>query len=79
MSTAGEPAPPSSPAMTVATLVTSWIIQVPTGDPEMPMISLGPWFKTEGQARQALRGWREELQEVAQISQHTWEDDGFSL
>ena len=65
--------------MTATTLVTSWIIQVPTGDPEMPMISMGPYFKTEADARKALRNWREELQEVAQISQLTWEDDGFSL
>jgi len=65
--------------MAFATTVTSWIIQVPTGDPEMPMITLGSFFKTEAQARQELRGWRKELQEVAQISQHTWEDDGFSL
>ena len=57
-----------------SSIVTSWAIKVPTGDPEMPFIGMGSWFKTKEDAQKDLRGWREELQKVAIIEQITWED-----
>jgi hypothetical protein len=57
-----------------STTCTNWFIEVPTGDPEMPWICMGSAFRTEQAARNNLKGWRQELQAVARISQHTWED-----
>ena len=55
------------------TTATNWIVEVPTGDPEMPWIQMGSMFTSQEQAQRNLRGWRQELQEVARIRQYTYE------
>jgi len=59
--------------ITYTTTSTSWIIEVPTGDAQMPWICMGSWFKTEQQAIANLKGWRKELQEAARVREHTYE------
>lgn len=55
--------------MTTATSVTTYFfIQIPTGDAEMPFTTMGSAFITREQAANALKGWRQELQQVAQIN-----------
>jgi hypothetical protein len=59
--------------ITYTTTSTSWIIEVPTGDAQMPWICMGSWFKTEQHAIANLKGWRKELQEAARVREHTYE------
>ena len=47
---------------------TYFVIQIPTGDAEMPFTTMGPAFISREQAAKALKVWRQELQQVAQIN-----------
>lgn len=48
-------------------VITYWTICFPTGDAAMPWTSMGPFFPTLSQAREALAGWRPELRREAAI------------
>ena len=59
--------------VTFISVATHFFIQAPTGDVDMPWITIGPAFTTEAAARNALIGYRPELQQECKVAAHTYE------